>query len=152
MSDSQLSSAIHKATDAIEAQQRQQAGQKPSGQKLGVNRVVVFFLALLVYGWVSYDVLVGNAHEAQQDFHEGAVGIFVHSDEAVQQFYRSTGVLPNHMPNALIHSFVEYEVLADNEYTLAGRYPPYDVLVVRDVNQPLDRDWLSRLLAGHAVD
>lgn len=151
MNDSQLSSAIHKASDAIDAQERQQGNQPGKGDKLGVNPVLVFFVALLVYGWVSYDVFVANAHEASQDLHEGAVSFFMRSDQAIQQFYQSTGVLPSHMPNALVHSLVYYEVLGDTEYSLTGRYPPYDVMVVRDVNEPLNEAQLSRLLMGHEV-
>lgn len=152
MSDQQLSHAIHKASDAIEAQERQQGSKQVKKDTLGVNPVVVFFAMLLVYGWVSYDVFIDNAHEAKQDLHQGAVNFFSRSDEAIQQFYHSTGTLPSHMPNALVHSLVSYEVLGDTAYTLTGRYPPYDVMVVRDVTQPLDEATLSRLLMGHETD
>jgi hypothetical protein len=152
MSDQQLSHAIHKASDAIDAQERQQGSKHAKRDALGVNPVLLFFVALLVYGWVSYDVFIDNAHEARQDLHQGAVNVFMRSDEAIRQFYQAIGALPSHMPNALVHSLVIYEALGDTQYSLTGRYPPYDVMVVRDVTQPLDEAVLSRLLMGHEAN
>ena len=152
MSDQQLSSAIDRASNAVEQQEMVQQASSGRRENVVTNRVGLFFILLMIYGWVSYDVLVSNTSEAQQDLHDGTVNLFIRSDESILSFYKSTGVLPAHMPDALVNSFMEYSVLGEGEYSLTGRYSPYDVMIVRNVNEPLNPETLSQLLKGHEVN
>lgn len=148
MSNSQLDQAVQQASGAVEQQEKLFNQHQGRNVATGKYKLWLLLLSLVVYAWVSYSVFVDNAYETQQDFQEGAIAFMLRADESVVNFYKATGDLPQHIPDALVSSFLYYEPIGTTTYSIQGRYPPFDKIITRDVTQPLNKAQLITLLQG----